>query len=587
MTLRPFFLMLSIPVAVRAWKLISHRLENGVHTGRLGNETRSLLKRGRISQPDLMVTQTAQVTKSTQPLLRPVSFYRRRLPDVCTAFSSAEGRTIFREAMAEGNMEGYFQLAEQFRTQDDPAFCGLSTLTMVLNALAVDPGRTWKGPWRWYHETMLDCCAPLEVVRDKGIAFKTLMCLARCNGLRVVEGGPAVGTEEDFRRSVREACNRDGGSVVVASYNRKGLSQTGGGHFSPVGGFHEGRDLVLVMDVARFKLPPHWVPLPLLWEAMKSIDKETGRCRGYMVLSRAAERGEMSAGLFTLSPGAYHDWPQARKGGEGGGGKGWVCIFLSLALGTGKPSSVTSSYSGDDLWRGVGVGDESLITPPDVKDLAKADSLGEFVRRLMQVLPSEMEQLLTTFREGYPSAEGHGRGEGVVIQAIQGTEVYTEVAKAYHFSEGDSTCGEGPGAAVAEGAGDGDGAWASALAAGSGPRSAVLSESRGCGCSTKHAMSVLVLSCLLLLHEEYGPARASVVRAAGEEGQSLGGAGFRAGLGDGGVGGDTRGGRGTGDLSWVLWWKDPVAHVPEAVAHEVKHVANILRGLVDMKEVER
>lgn len=59
--------------------------------------------------------------------------------------SSADGRKLFREALIEGNMENYFRLAEQFRTQDDPAFCGISTLTMVLNALAIDPGRTWKG----------------------------------------------------------------------------------------------------------------------------------------------------------------------------------------------------------------------------------------------------------------------------------------------------------------------------------------------------------------------------------------------------------------------------------------------------------
>lgn len=59
--------------------------------------------------------------------------------------SSEEGRNLFREALVEGTMENYFRLAEQFRTQDEPAFCGLSTLTMVLNALAVDPGRAWKG----------------------------------------------------------------------------------------------------------------------------------------------------------------------------------------------------------------------------------------------------------------------------------------------------------------------------------------------------------------------------------------------------------------------------------------------------------
>jgi hypothetical protein len=28
--------------------------------------------------------------------------------------------------------------------------------------------------------------------------------------------------------------------------------------------------MVLIMDVARFKHPPHWVPLPLLWEGAKT-----------------------------------------------------------------------------------------------------------------------------------------------------------------------------------------------------------------------------------------------------------------------------------------------------------------------------
>lgn len=47
-------------------------------------------------------------------------------------------------------MNGYFKLAAQFQTQDEPSYCGLSTLVMVLNTLGVDPGRVWKGPWRWW-----------------------------------------------------------------------------------------------------------------------------------------------------------------------------------------------------------------------------------------------------------------------------------------------------------------------------------------------------------------------------------------------------------------------------------------------------
>ena len=76
-------------------------------------------------------------------------FYRRSLPDSAIAFSSVEGRQIFREALALGGMEGYFALAEQFHTQAEPAFCGLGSLVVVLNALSIDPGRIWKGVWRW------------------------------------------------------------------------------------------------------------------------------------------------------------------------------------------------------------------------------------------------------------------------------------------------------------------------------------------------------------------------------------------------------------------------------------------------------
>jgi glutathione gamma-glutamylcysteinyltransferase len=56
---------------------------------------------------------------------------------------------------------------------------------MVLNALAIDPRRTWKGSWRWFHEQMLDCCRPLEDVKREGNTLPQAACLARCNGARV------------------------------------------------------------------------------------------------------------------------------------------------------------------------------------------------------------------------------------------------------------------------------------------------------------------------------------------------------------------------------------------------------------------
>ncbi|KAJ6874259.1 hypothetical protein NC651_032928 [Populus alba x Populus x berolinensis] len=75
------------------------------------------------------------------------------------------------------------------------------------------------------------------------------------------------------------------------------LAMTGSGHFSPIGGYHAGKDMVLILDVARFKYPPHWVPLELLWEAMNTIDKATGHHRGFMILSKLDKASSI---LYTL-----------------------------------------------------------------------------------------------------------------------------------------------------------------------------------------------------------------------------------------------------------------------------------------------
>ncbi|KAE8816036.1 Glutathione gamma-glutamylcysteinyltransferase 1 [Hordeum vulgare] len=82
-------------------------------------------------------------------------------------------------------MEGFFNLISYFQTQSEPAFCGLTSLSVVLNTLAIDPGRSWKGPWRWFDESMLDCCEPHQKVKDEGITFGKVVCLAHCTGARV------------------------------------------------------------------------------------------------------------------------------------------------------------------------------------------------------------------------------------------------------------------------------------------------------------------------------------------------------------------------------------------------------------------
>lgn len=236
-------------------------------------------------------------------------FYRRLLPcPPAVDFSSFEGKELFHEALQNGTMEGFFKLISYFQTQSEPAYCGLASLSMVLNALAIDPGRKWKGPWRWFDESMLDCCEPLEKVKVDGITFGKVACLANCAGAKVEALRTNQSSLNEFRRFVTR-CASSEDCHVIASYHRAPLKQTGTGHFSPIGGYHAGKDMALILDVARFKYPPHWVPLPLLWEAMSAIDGTTQQHRGFMVISKRCEGPSL---LYTLSC-KHESWKSISK----------------------------------------------------------------------------------------------------------------------------------------------------------------------------------------------------------------------------------------------------------------------------------
>jgi glutathione gamma-glutamylcysteinyltransferase len=245
-----------------------------------------------------------KVPLTTEPL---GGMYQRPLPASQIPFSSVAGRLVFQEALLAGSMHSFFPLIEQFLTQAEPSYCGISSLVMVLNALHVDPKRLWKGSWRWFSEDIADCCEFLEGAGNDGITLNGLTTLARCNGLNAsvlyadakpeslavfrrevlrVSTGETIGTTTGPTTGPTTGSSGDGrlNEALVVSYSRASLGQTGDGHFSPIGGYHAAQDLVLLLDVARFKYPPHWVALPLLWQAMQALDTYTGLPRGYIHL---------------------------------------------------------------------------------------------------------------------------------------------------------------------------------------------------------------------------------------------------------------------------------------------------------------
>jgi hypothetical protein len=192
------------------------------------------------------------------------------------------------QSIGSGDAAAYFPLAEQFLTQSSPPLCGPATIAMVLNSLAIDPRRVWKGVWRWYSEEMLLACASMDW--SVGLTMQEFAHLAECNGTTVstfVSGGPGASLE-DFRACVQRLCADDTMSKrLVVNFSRAKLGQTGEtGHYSPVAAYNREKDSVLVLDVARFKYPPFWVPVPLLAEALEEIDPSTGSSRGFFEIRK-------------------------------------------------------------------------------------------------------------------------------------------------------------------------------------------------------------------------------------------------------------------------------------------------------------
>ena len=64
-------------------------------------------------------------------------FYGRDLPAFLVDFRTDEGRKRLVRTLGEGTAAPYLALASTFHTQSEPAYCGLATLAIVLNALQV------------------------------------------------------------------------------------------------------------------------------------------------------------------------------------------------------------------------------------------------------------------------------------------------------------------------------------------------------------------------------------------------------------------------------------------------------------------
>lgn len=200
------------------------------------------------------------------------------LAPALTSIGSAEGQRLLAAAASKTD---YAQLVQYLVAQSRWAFCGPATSAAVINAaLRPQPPAT---------QASLFNAAASAVKRELALSFtgltlKEMGAFLRAHGLHV-RGVHAGRSDLSSFRDAAGAALGEAGTFLVVNYDRRILGQSGGGHISPVGAFDAGTDRVLILDVATRKNPFTWVPLPLLWAAMDTVDSDSGQTRGYLLVT--------------------------------------------------------------------------------------------------------------------------------------------------------------------------------------------------------------------------------------------------------------------------------------------------------------
>jgi len=200
---------------------------------------------------------------------------------------------MFQDLALSGGLNMYFPLVSQRIPQPDIRLQGVTTLTTVLNALAIDPGHVWKWPWRWFAESMVlpeALYKPLNLELFSEIARRHKAVADTVFAIRDEEQGSL----DNLRSTIMAKQHSPELSFTVAAYKRQTLEGRGGAmdlsgnsvNFSMVGGYHKSKDALLLIDVHPPGVSPIWVPAPFLHSAMEKCDPGTTGTGGWVSLSK-------------------------------------------------------------------------------------------------------------------------------------------------------------------------------------------------------------------------------------------------------------------------------------------------------------
>ncbi len=202
--------------------------------------------------------------------------------------NSVKGETLLRRSEAR---EDYIPLSMHFVTQKTPAYCGVASIVMVLNAMSINaPEATGFANYRFFNQTNFfnnpdtETVISAATVARRGMTLEQLAGLLESYPVRAeVYHGSEVSLEQ-FRNLIVDNLEQDNNFVLV-NYLRRQIGQERGGHISPIAAYDRQTDRFLILDVSRYKYPPIWVKAEELWLATKTFDRTSQKTRGFVLVS--------------------------------------------------------------------------------------------------------------------------------------------------------------------------------------------------------------------------------------------------------------------------------------------------------------
>lgn len=204
-------------------------------------------------------------------------------------FTSTEGEKLLLDSQSRAD---YFLLSNQFVTQINQAYCGVASSVMVLNALGLPaPESSQYKPFKVFtQENFFDRVETKQVVSPE-VVSKRGMTLVQLGGLLTSHAAKVkvyYGADVDLNQFrsllVRNLSTRD--NFTIINYLRKSVGQERGGHISPIAAYNQKTDRFLILDVSRYKYPPVWVKAVDLWQAIRTIDSDSGKTRGFVLVGK-------------------------------------------------------------------------------------------------------------------------------------------------------------------------------------------------------------------------------------------------------------------------------------------------------------